>query len=69
MKGDIAMSAQVQQTAKTSAQIIPFPIGGRRSMTEKRNETGTEARLPAVSFGGAWYHDAAIQESKRGREC
>jgi len=59
-----------EQVLQTSATIIPFPVGGRRSLAAKRDDVNaaTEARSPAVSFGGAWYHDAAIEESKRVRE-
>ena len=59
--------------SQRSAQIIRFPVGGRRALAVRREETHTaiETKLPRASasaIGGAWYHEAAIQESKRAGE-
>jgi len=55
-----------------SARIYQFPAGGRSGVSARRQgETQAPADLasPRVSeVGGAWYHDAAIQESKPERE-
>lgn len=50
---------------RPSAQIIPFPAGGRRAAAIGRGQTkpAGETRAPQVSFG-AWYHDEAIVDSK-----
>ena len=57
-----------------SATIYQFPVGGRSALAAKRHdEIKTSAdtaasRVSQVAVGGAWYHDAAIQESKPARE-
>jgi hypothetical protein len=56
-----------------SARIYQFPVGGRAALASSRPEE-TKASLDLASrvsetvFGGAWYHEAAIQESKPVRE-
>jgi hypothetical protein len=57
-----------------SAKIYQFPAGGRSALSGRRyEETKTVAdlgpsRVSEVAVGGAWYHDAAIQESKPVRD-
>ena len=57
-----------------SARIYQFPVGGRAALAGRRQEeikTSADAglsRASQVAVGGAWYHDAAIQESKPVRE-
>jgi hypothetical protein len=57
-----------------SARIYQFPVGGRSALGGRRHneiETSTNHALSRVSeatVGGAWYHDAAIQETKPVRE-
>jgi hypothetical protein len=57
-----------------SAKIYQFPVGGRAALGAGRyGETKSAADLGAsrvneVAVGGAWYHDAAIQEAKPVRE-
>ena len=57
-----------------SAKIYQFPVGGRSALGIRRHEdTRASAdlaapRLGEIAVGGAWYHDAAIQESKPGRD-
>ena len=57
-----------------SARIYQFPVGGRSSLGGYRyDEVKTSAdlvlsRAGQATVGGAWYHDAAIQESKPVRE-
>jgi hypothetical protein len=57
-----------------SARIYQFPVGGRsavggRSLNEIKTSTDlASSRVSEVTIGGAWYHDAAIQESKPVRE-
>lgn len=67
-----------------SANIYQFPAGGRSALGGRRYETAktftdktfpdnaandlASSRVSEVAVGGAWYHDAAIQESKPVRE-
>jgi hypothetical protein len=57
-----------------SARIYQFPVGGRSAIGGRRQDeikTSTDlasSRVSDVAVGGAWYHDAAIQESKPVRE-
>ena len=57
-----------------SAKIYQFPAGGRAALGGRRTGEAKPAveqaspRMTEVSVGGAWYHDAAIQESKPGWE-
>jgi Protein of unknown function (DUF2735) len=57
-----------------TAKIYQFPAGGRSALGGRRYEEASTAtdlassRVSEVAVGGAWYHDAAIQESKPVRE-
>jgi hypothetical protein len=57
-----------------SAKIYQFPAGGRSALGERRNEEAkavtdlASSRASEVAVGDAWYHDAAIQDSKPGRD-
>jgi hypothetical protein len=65
-----------------SARIYQFPVGGRSALGARRqDETRSAAdlgpnlgpnlgpaRVSEVAVGSAWYHEAAIQESKPVRE-
>lgn len=57
-----------------SARIYQFPAGGRSALGGRRYQETIPAidlassRVSDVAVGGAWYHDAAIQESMPGRE-
>jgi uncharacterized protein DUF2735 len=57
-----------------SARIYQFPVGGRAGLGGHRQDeikASNDLALSRVSqtaVGGAWYHDAAIQESKPVRE-
>jgi len=57
-----------------SAKIYQFPAGGRSALGGRRyQEANTAAdlassRVSEIAVGGAWYHDAAIQESEPVRE-
>ena len=57
-----------------SARIYQFPVGVRSALGGRRqDEIKTAAdlassRVSEAAVGGAWYHDAAIQESKPVRE-
>ena len=57
-----------------SAKIYQVPAGGRSALAGSRHEAATAAtdlassRAREVAVGGAWYHDAAIQDSKPVRE-
>jgi hypothetical protein len=53
-----------------SAKIYQFPSGGRAALAGRRyGEIKNTADLPSsrlsdIAVGGAWYHEAAIQEAK-----
>jgi Protein of unknown function (DUF2735) len=57
-----------------SAKIYQFPVGGRSAIDRRRlEETGNatdhaSSRASEVACSDAWYHAAAIQESKPVRE-
>jgi len=57
-----------------SARIYQFPVGGRFGLSGRRQDetrSSTDiglSRATEVAVGGAWYHDAAIQESNPVRE-
>jgi hypothetical protein len=55
-----------------SARIYQFPVGGRAALVRRPDETTAStdlaSRVSEAVFGGAWYHEAAIQESKPVRE-
>jgi hypothetical protein len=57
-----------------SARIYQFPAGGRSGLGSGRRDETTTAADPAssraseVTVGGAWYHEAAIQETKPVRD-
>jgi hypothetical protein len=57
-----------------SARIYQFPSGGRAALTGRRyDETKTandlaSSRISEVAVGGAWYHEAAIQDANPVRE-
>ena len=57
-----------------SAKIYQFRVGGRSANDRRRHEETGSATEPAssrvseVACSDAWYHEAAIQESKPVRE-
>jgi hypothetical protein len=57
-----------------SAKIYQFPAGGRAALGGHRYDETKAAtdlassRAVEVAVGGAWYHDAAIQDAKPVRE-
>ena len=56
-----------------SAKIYQFPAGGRAALAGRRyGETKTmeiaSAQAGDSACSGSWYHEAAIQESKPGRD-
>jgi hypothetical protein len=55
-----------------SAKIYQFPAGGRSALAGRRyGETKSDIAAPAVNVAdcnGSWYHAAAIQETKPGRD-
>ncbi|WP_041801525.1 DUF2735 domain-containing protein [Rhodopseudomonas palustris] len=53
---------------RTSAKIYQFPLR-ERIVANARGETAPMvATRPPRATGGAWYHDAAIQESNPGTD-
>ena len=54
-----------------SAKIYQFPAGGRSALAGRRFGETNEIAAPAVILAdcsGSWYHAAAIQETKPGRD-
>jgi hypothetical protein len=53
-----------------SAKIYQFPAGGRAAFTGRRNsETKTVTDAPTIAdCSGSWYHAAAIEDEKTGRD-
>ena len=56
-----------------SAQIFQLPVRARKpvvghSEEPKPSDDVRSPRVSATAVGGAWYHEAAIQESKCARE-
>jgi hypothetical protein len=55
-----------------SAKIYQFPVGGRAALGVRCDETKASAdlasRVSETAFGDAWYHEAAIEDSKPVRE-
>ncbi len=57
-----------------SAKIYQFPAGGRSATDRRRYQETRSAtdlassRVSEVACSDAWYHEAAIQESKPVRE-
>ncbi len=54
-------------SVQTTAQIIQFPAGGRKALTARQVAplTDLETQAAGVFAGDAWYHQAAIDDSKR----
>jgi hypothetical protein len=52
-----------------SAKIYQFPVGGRRALPGYRadNKPSAEEAAPRIATTG-WYHEAAIEEARRGSE-
>lgn len=52
-----------------SAKIYQFPVGGRRAVGGYRSDSNqvTDQAAPRIAITG-WYHEAAIEEAKRGSE-
>jgi len=49
-----------------SAKILQFPVGGRRALAGHRPSTDAAelmAQRVSDAVGGAWYHEAAIEEA------
>jgi hypothetical protein len=54
-----------------SAKIYQFPVGGRAAFAgHRQGETRTElaASVNAVACCDSWYHAAAIEDEKTGRD-
>jgi hypothetical protein len=70
-QGETIMNASLNHG---SAKIYQFPVGGRSGVSGGRQERRQDetslladlasSRVTEAAVGDAWYHDAAIQESK-----
>lgn len=58
-------------TQRASAQIVPFPAGGRAGVVARQAAARQAADVPAlvasVAFG-SWYHEEAVKEEQRDRQ-
>jgi hypothetical protein len=50
-------------SSQTSAQIIPFPKGGRASVGKNLDHHASDTAPVSEALSGSWYHDEAIQEA------
>jgi Protein of unknown function (DUF2735) len=62
-----------QETPQVSAKIYQFPARARKAVDGRREQTNpaldlVSPRVSLAAVGSGWYHEAAIQESKRIRE-
>jgi hypothetical protein len=58
------------QMVQRTAKIYQFPLRGRTNSSNGRTDTRvqsdrTPSDAPAIVYGGGWYHDAAIEDSRR----
>jgi len=53
-------------TTQPTAKIYQFPVGGRAALVGRSKPT--EPMLDYAVSGAGWYHEAAIEETKRGSE-
>ena len=51
----------------STAEIIQFPVSRRRTPAERTRPTASdlETQAAAIAASEAWYHDDAIEDSKR----
>jgi len=69
--GETAMNTSLNHG---SAKIYQFPAGGRSALGGRRREDTkavtdlASSHMSEVAVGDAWYHQAAIEESKPVRE-
>jgi hypothetical protein len=61
-------SARIYQFPVGGRSAIGGPLGGRRPDEIKTPTDPAAPRVSEAAVGGAWYHEAAIQESKPVRE-
>jgi hypothetical protein len=52
-------------SVQPTAQIIQFPIGMRLAERKPLAPADLEREAAAIAVSDAWYHDAAIEDSKR----
>ena len=62
-----------QGSSQSSATIYQFPAGGRaalggRRYSDAKADLATAPRLNESLCSDSWYHQAAIEESKPGRD-
>jgi hypothetical protein len=68
------MNTRLNDLNEGSARIYQFPVGGRSGLGGRRHddiETSGDlgsSGVTQIAVGDAWYHEAAIQESKPVRE-
>jgi hypothetical protein len=53
-------------STQPTAKIYQFPVGGRAALSSR-----SEPNKPMMDYaasGSSWYHEAAIEDAKRGSE-
>jgi len=65
MKWRLTMTVSV---SLPSAKIYQFPVGGRRAVGGYRTESQPADQAAPRIATTSWYHEAAIEEAKRGSE-
>lgn len=53
---------------QTTATIYQFPVGGRAALSSRESVKSAADSAPRAAVGSGWYHEAAIEEAKRGSE-
>ena len=51
-----------------SAKIYQFPAGGRAALAGRRNSETSTVTPSIADCSGSWYHAAAIEDEKTGRD-
>ncbi len=59
-----------ESSQRQSAEILQFPAGGRSTLGGRRDEVKPAEQFVAPRLAkvvsGAWYHEEAVQEARRG---
>ncbi|MFD1332004.1 DUF2735 domain-containing protein [Methylopila musalis] len=50
----------------STAQVLAFPAGGRAALSRFNAQPRIQAPEPPRVEYGSWYHQAALEESRRG---
>lgn len=53
-------------STQPTAKIYQFPVGGRAALSSRSEPA--KPTLDYAASGSGWYHEAAIEDAKRGSE-